>query len=340
MSAHFRAVQVSEPGGDLVLTQIDAPEPGAGQVRVAVEACGICHSDVPIIAGYLPGTTFPMTPGHEIADRVDAVGAGVEEWQEGDRVALGYIAGTCGHCDACRDGDSINCPEAKTPGVSYPGGFADTVVVPANGLSRIPEGLAAPDAAALACAGLTAFNAFRNSAARPGDLVAVLGLGGVGHLGVQTAAAMGFVTVAIARGPQKAGPARDVGADHYIDSETQDVAQSLRELGGAKVILATATSAEAISSAVGGLGRRGELIIVGLPQDNLTFGALDLIFGTKRVYGIISGTPLDREEAFRFAVSSGIRPWSEEVPLEDAATAYARMLAGEAPFRMVLTAGR
>ncbi|GGJ79827.1 alcohol dehydrogenase [Streptomyces camponoticapitis] len=309
-------------------------------MRIAVEACGICHSDVPIIAGYVPGTTFPMTPGHEIAGRVEAVGAGVDEWQPGDRVAAGYIAGTCGHCDACRAGDGINCPEAQTPGVSYPGGFADTIVVPANGLARIPDGLASAHAAALACAGLTAFNAFRNSGATPGDLVAVLGLGGVGHLGVQLAGAMGFVTAVVTRGPQKAELARELGADHPIDSESRDAALALQELGGAKVVLASTTDAKAISSAVGGLGRRGELVVAGLPAENLEIGALDLIFGTKRVYGIISGTPLDREQTFRFALNTGIKPRIEELPLENAAEAYAKMLSGEARFRMVLTTGR
>ncbi|MYS22810.1 alcohol dehydrogenase [Streptomyces sp. DvalAA-14] len=339
MSVRTRAVRVSEPGGELTLADIDTPDPGPGQVRVTVEACGICHSDVPIINGYLPGTPFPMTPGHEIAGRVDAVGPCVTEWAVGQRVAAGYIAGTCGHCDACRAGDGINCPEAQIPGVSYPGGFADQVVVPANGLSRIPDELRAADAAALACAGLTAFNAIRNSSARPGELVAVMGLGGVGHLGVQIADMMGFVSVAVARGPEKGELARDLGADHVIDSTREDVPEALQGLGGAKLILAAIPDAAAISAAVDGLGRRGELVVIGLPQEELSIGALQLIVGTKKVYGAISGTPLDREESFRFAVQQGLRPMIEEAPLEDAAAAYARMLSGEARFRMVLTTG-
>ncbi|MFC4035712.1 alcohol dehydrogenase catalytic domain-containing protein [Streptomyces polygonati] len=339
MSVTSRAVQVSEPGGDLVLGETEIPEPGFGEVRVAVEACGICHSDVPIIEGYLPGSSFPMTPGHEIAGRVQAVGPGVTEWTVGQRVASGYIAGTDGTCEACRAGDGINCPEAKIPGVSYPGGFADTVVIPANGLARVPDELRSADAAALACAGLTAFNALRNSSARPGDTIAVMGLGGVGHLGVQVASMMGFDTVAVARGGEKGDLARDLGADHYIDSIREDVPKALRELGGAKVVLATVTDAEAMSSAVDGLGRRGELVVIGLPQEELSLGALQLIVGTKRVYGIISGTPLDREEVFGFAVRQGLRPMIEEVPLEEAGAAYAKMLSGRARFRMVLTTG-
>jgi D-arabinose 1-dehydrogenase-like Zn-dependent alcohol dehydrogenase len=339
MTATIRAIHVPEPGGSFVADRVDTPRPGPGHVRIAVEACGLCHSDVPIIDGYLPGTTFPMTPGHEIAGRIEAVGEQVDDWQEGQRVAVGYIAGTCGHCDACRVGDAINCPEAQVPGASYPGGFADAVVVPADALSRIPDQLSSADAAALACAGLSAFNGLRNSAARAGDVVAILGLGGVGHLGVQFAARMGFVTVAVARGTRKAEAAKALGADHYIDSTTQDVATSLQELGGAKVIFSTVTNAEATTSAIGGLRYRGELILVGYSPEDLQFNSLELIMGSKKIYGIISGTPHDREEAFRFAVQKGIRSWTELLPLEEAGAAYEKMLSGEARFRMVLTTG-
>ena len=339
MSVPTRAVQVSEPGGELVIASVNIPEPGPGQVRITVEACGICHSDAAIIDGYIPGTAFPMTPGHEIAGRIESLGEGVTGWQAGDRVAVGYIAGTCGQCDACRDGDGINCSEAQIPGASYPGGYADAVVVPANGLARVPDGLSSSDAAALACAGLSAFNPLRNSEARPGDVVAVLGLGGVGHMGVQFAARMGFVTVAIARGAEKERLAKALGADHYIDSTTEDVAASLQKLGGAKLILATVTNADAMTDAIGGLRRRGELVVIGYGPENVAFNALDLIMGTKRLTGLISGTPLDREEALRFAARNEIRPWIEEVPLEEAGAAYAKMLSGDARFRMVLTTG-
>ncbi|MFJ1598619.1 alcohol dehydrogenase catalytic domain-containing protein [Streptomyces sp. NPDC088261] len=338
-----RVVLVSEPGGPFSVTETAVPEPGPGEVRVAVEACGICHSDVSIIEGWLPGTAFPLTPGHEIAGRIEAVGDGVTGVRTGQRVACGYIAGTCGHCEACRSGDSVNCVEAKTPGLSYPGGFADTVVLPVSALSVIPDGLASADAAALACAGLSAFNALRNSAARPGDLVAVQGLGGVGHLAVQIAARMGFETVAVARGREKARLAVDLGSDHYIDSTEQDVAETLTEYGGgyggAKVVVSTVTDAAATTSALGGLGRRGELVLVGISADELRISGWELIGGTKKIYGLISGTTLDREEMFRFAVRTGIRPWTEPLPLEEVSTAYARMLAGEARFRMVLTTG-
>jgi 2-desacetyl-2-hydroxyethyl bacteriochlorophyllide A dehydrogenase len=334
-----RLMQVTEPGGRLALAQVDTPEPGPGQVRIAIEACGICHSDVPIIDGYMPGSAFPLTPGHEVAGRIEAIGDGPTHWQNGQRVAIGYIAGTCGHCDACRAGDGVNCPEAQIPGVSYPGGFADAVVVPQNALAVIPDQLSSADASALACAGVSAFDALRNSAARPGDLVAILGVGGVGHLAVQMAARMGFDTVAVARGAQKAELAKELGANHYIDSTAQDVAESLRQLGGAKVIVATTTSAESITSALEGLRFRGEVVVIGLSQGNLEINALQLIVGTKKIYGLISGNPLDREEVFRFAVQTGIRPWTEQVPLEDAAAAYEKMLSGAARFRMVLTTG-
>ncbi|MFF2527229.1 alcohol dehydrogenase catalytic domain-containing protein [Streptomyces liangshanensis] len=338
-----RTVLVSEPGGTFTVTETPVREPGPGEVRVAVEACGICHSDVSVIDGQLPGTAFPLTPGHEIAGRVEALGDGVTGVRKGQRVACGYIAGTCGRCEACRSGDSVNCVEARTPGVSCPGGFADTVVLPESALSLVPDGLASADAAALACAGLSAFNALRNSAARPGDLVAVQGLGGVGHLAVRIAARMGFETVAVARGREKARLAVDLGADHYIDSTEQDVARTLTEYGGgyggAKVVVSTVTDAAATTSALGGLGRRGELVLVGISPEDLRISGWELIGGTKKVYGLISGTTLDREEMFRFAVRTGIRPWTERLPLEEVGAAYARMLAGEARFRMVLTTG-
>jgi D-arabinose 1-dehydrogenase-like Zn-dependent alcohol dehydrogenase len=334
-----RAMQVAEPGGGLTLVQVKTPEPGPGQVRITVEACGICHSDAMISAGVLPGTTFPVTTGHEVAGRIESLGAGVAGWEIGQRVAVGWFGGSDGYCDACRDGDAINCPQLQIPGVAYPGGYADAMVVPSIALARIPDELTAAEAAPLACAGVTMFNALRRSSARAGDLVAVLGLGGLGHLGVQFAAAMGFVTVAIARGQEKGPLARELGASHYIDSSSEDVADRLQELGGAKVVLATVTSGEAMAATIDGLGRRGELIVAGATAEPLPVTGLQILGGTKRIYGHASGTALDTEHTLRFAAESGVRAWIEEVPLESAGAALDKMLSGQARFRMVLTTG-
>ncbi|WP_328319709.1 alcohol dehydrogenase catalytic domain-containing protein [Streptomyces sp. NBC_00388] len=335
-----RAMQVAEPGGPFALVRTELPEPGPGQVRIAVEACGICHSDAMITGGMLPGVTFPVTTGHEIAGRIDTLGAGVDGWEAGDRVAVGWYGGSCGYCEACRSGDGVNCARLEIPGAAYPGGYADTVVVPSVALARIPGELTAVEAAPLACAGVTVFNALRRSAARPGDLVAILGVGGLGHLGVQFAAKMGFRTVAIARGAEKAKLAHGLGARHYIDSTTENVADELQRLGGAKVVLATVTNGAAMTATFDGLGRRGELIVVGATPDEMTFSGLQFIGGTKKVYGHASGTAVDTEDTLRFAAQSGVRSWTEEAPLEDAGKAFDRMLAGSARFRMVLTTGR
>ncbi|MFE4514795.1 alcohol dehydrogenase catalytic domain-containing protein [Kitasatospora sp. NPDC056783] len=335
-----RAARVAAPGSALELSEVPVREPGPGEVRIAVEACGVCHSDLLIAGGALPGTTFPVTPGHEIAGRVEVLGEGVEGWKVGDRVAVGWYGGSCGRCEACRSGDGIHCPELRVPGAAYPGGYADSVVVPAMAPAAIPEGLGAAEAAPLACAGVTVFNALRHCAARPGDTVAVLGLGGLGHLGVQFARAMGFRTVAIARGAEKEPLAHELGAEHYVDSTAGDVARALQGLGGAKVVLATAANADAMSATVDGLGRRGELVIVGASADPLAISPLQLIGGGRRVYGHASGTAVDTEDTLRFAALTGVRAWIEEVPLEQAAAAVARMAGGRARFRMVLTTGR
>lgn len=335
-----RAVQVAAPQAEPELVEVPLREPGRGAVRIAVEACGVCHSDLLIAAGLLPGTAFPVTPGHEIAGRVDALGDGVEGWQVGDRVAVGWFGGSCGRCDACRDGDAILCPQLKIPGAAYPGGYADSVVVPADALAAVPDELSAAEAAPLACAGVTVFNALRRSAARPGDTVAVLGLGGLGHLGVQFAHAMGFRTVAIARGAEKEPLAHKLGADHYIDSTAGSVAEALQALGGAKVVLATVTNADAMSATVDGLGRRGELVIVGISPDQLTISPLQLIAGDRKVYAHSSGAALDTQDTLRFAARTGVRAWTEEVPLEETAAAVAKMAGGRARFRMVVTTGR
>jgi D-arabinose 1-dehydrogenase-like Zn-dependent alcohol dehydrogenase len=339
MSPTIRAVQVAEPGGSYALVQVPQGEAGLGHVRVTVEACGICHSDVMITSGHIPGVQFPVTTGHEIAGRIDALGEGVEGYSVGERVAIGWYGGGDGTCEACREGDGVNCPALQIPGVAYPGGYADSVVVPAVALARIPDELTAVEAAPLACAGVTTFNALRRSSARPGDVVAVLGLGGLGHLGVQFAAAMGFRTVAIARGPEKAELAHQLGALHYVDSRNENVGEALQALGGAKVVLATVTNGDAMGATVDGLSRRGELIIAGATTDPLPVSGLQLLSGSKKIYGHASGVALDTEHTLQFAAQTGIRAWVEEAKLEDADAAVQKMLAGQARFRMVLTTG-
>ncbi|MFJ4190939.1 alcohol dehydrogenase catalytic domain-containing protein [Kitasatospora sp. NPDC089509] len=336
----LRAVQVADPQATPVLVAVPTREPGPGTVRITVEACGVCHSDLLIAAGLLPGTTYPVTPGHEIAGRIDALGEGVTGWSIGDRVAVGWYGGSCGRCDACRTGDAVHCDRLEIPGAAYPGGYADSVVVPAVALAAVPDELTAAEAAPLACAGVTVYNALRRSAARPGDTVAILGLGGLGHLGVQFARAMGFRTVAIARGQEKQPLAHQLGADRYIDSTAGDVAQALRALGGAKVVLATITNSDAMSATIDGLGRRGELIIVGASPDRLAVNPLQLLNGDLKVYAHSSGTAVDTQDTLRFAVQSGVRAWIEEAPLTEAAAAVAKMADGRARFRMVLTTGR
>ena len=334
-----RAMQVSEPGGPLTQVRVDTPDPGPGQVRVAVEACGVCHSDADILAGHFPGVSFPVIVGHEIGGRIESTGTGVDGWLPGDRVAVGWYGGSDGYCDACREGDGINCPHVQVPGIAYPGGYADAIVVPSAALARIPDGLTAVQAAPLACAGVSVFNALRDSEASPGDLVAILGLGGLGHLGVQFAAHMGFVTAAIARGAGKADLARRLGAHHYIDSVATDPAKALQDLGGAKVVLATVPDGPAMSAIVDGLGRRGELIVIGVTADQVTASGLQFIMGAKRIAGQASGTSMDTEHALRFAADTGVLPWIEETPLDQAQVAFDKMLSGKARFRMVLTTG-
>ncbi|MFD9125486.1 zinc-binding dehydrogenase [Kitasatospora sp. NPDC059571] len=264
-------------------------------------------------------------------------GGGVEGWQAGDRVAVGWYGGSCGRCDACRTGDAVLCPQLAIPGVAYPGGYADFVVVPAMALAAVPDELTSAEAAPLACAGVTVFNALRRSAARPGDTVAILGLGGLGHLGVQFAQKMGFDTVAIARGPEKEALALKLGAAHYVDSTAGDVAAALQGLGGAKVVLATVTNADAMSATVDGLGRRGELVIVGIAGEPLQLSARQLLRGDRKVYGHSSGAAVDTQDTLRFAAQSGVRAWVEELPLEQTAAAVEKMATGRARFRMVVT---
>jgi D-arabinose 1-dehydrogenase-like Zn-dependent alcohol dehydrogenase len=340
MSTMTRAVQVSGPGERLELVERELRQPGRGEVLVRVEACGVCRSDAMTIEGAFPGIDYPRVPGHEIAGRIEAVGEDVEPWEAGQRVGVGWFGGSCGHCDPCRRGDMISCVNGLVPGIAYDGGYADHVIVPKSALAAIPDELAAVDAAPLLCAGITTFNALRHSGAGPGDLVAILGIGGLGHLGVQFARRMGCETVAIARGTGKRELAEALGAHHYIDAAASDVAAELRALGGAATILATASASAAMSAAVGGLRPRGRMIVLGAAPEPLEVSPLlQLIPGGKGVIGHASGTSKDSEDTLRFSVLQDIRPAIETYPLERAAEGYARMQSGDARFRVVLTTG-
>ena len=337
----MRLVQVTRPNGPLEMVEREIPEPGAGQVRIKVEACGICHSDSMTKEGLWPGIQYPRVPGHEVAGVVDAVGAAVAGWKEGQRVGVGWHGGHCGYCDSCRRGDFVTCQVApQVPGIAYDGGYADYMIAPASALAGIPEGLSAVDAGPLMCAGITTFNSLRNSGARPGDLVAILGIGGLGHLGIQFAAKMGFRTVAIARGMDKEPLARKLGAWSYIDSKTQDPAAELLKLGGAKVVLATVTSGDAMSATLGGLGVNGKLIILGAAAEPLQVPGIPLLLGRRSIMGWPSGSSIDSQDTLSFSLLTGVRAMNEVFPLERAAEAYEHMMSGKARFRAVLTTGR
>jgi len=336
----MRAAQISRPGGPFELVERDIPQPAAGQVRIKVQACGICHSDLLVKEGHWPGLQYPRVPGHEIVGVVDAVGAGVTQWTPGQRVGVGWHGGHCGYCDACRSGDFFGCTVAlQITGISFDGGYADYMVAPAIAVALVPEDLSAVEAAPLMCAGITTYNALRNSAARPGDLVAVLGLGGLGHLGVQYAMKMGFKTVAVARGTDKEPLAKQLGAWRYIDSQKQDPAAELQKLGGAKVILATVTAGDAMSAVQGGLGLNGTLVVIGAAQ-SMQISPLVLITGRRSVKGWYSGTAIDSQDTLAFSALSGVRSMNEVFPLEKVAEAYERMESGKARFRVVLTTGQ
>jgi D-arabinose 1-dehydrogenase-like Zn-dependent alcohol dehydrogenase len=334
--ATMRAVQVGEPGGELELVERDVPAPASDEALIRVNACGICHSDSYAVLGAWPGITHPLVPGHEIAGVIAELGSDVKGWEVGQRVGVGWFGGNCGYCDQCRRGDLINCRNLAIPGVTQDGGYADYVVVRASALARIPDELEDGDAAPLLCAGITTYNALRNSGARGGDLVAILGVGGLGHLGVQFAAKLGFNTVAIARGSDKEELARSLGARYYIDSKACDPAEELTKLGGAKLILATAASGAAMTAAFGGLGVRGKLVIVGSSMEPLAVPAAMFIGGSKSVAGHASGAASDSEDTLAFCVQADVRPMIELRPLEDAPAAYAKMMSGDARFRMVL----
>lgn len=331
--------RVPSAGATFEIVQVPVPEPGPGQVRVEVHACGVCHSDSLTVEGAM-GNDFPRAPGHEVAGVVDAVGEGVTGWSAGDRVGVGWFGGCDFTCEACRRGDFISCANGQVSGIAYDGGYAEYMVAPAEALARIPDDLSDVDAAPLLCAGITTFNALRESVARPGDLVAILGVGGLGHLGVQYAVKMGFETVAIARGTDKEPLARELGAHHYLDSTAVDVSAELQELGGAKVVLATVTAPEAMAATLGGLKPRGQLVVVGASADPMPVPPFALIPGSTAVQGHASGTAQDSEDAMRFSVLTHVRPMVQTMPLEKAQEAYDAMMAGDARFRMVLTTGR
>lgn len=332
-------MQVTSPGGALELIEREVPQPSRGEVLVRVEACGICHSDAFVVEGGMPGVEYPRVPGHEIAGRIESVGEDAFPWEVGQRVGVGWFGGHCGYCDPCRRGDLISCVNGLVPGMAYDGGYADHVIVPKSALASIPDDLSAEDAAPLLCAGITTFHALRESGARPGDLVAILGIGGLGHLGVQFARRMGFETVAVARGTGKREQATALGAHHYIDSTATDVSQALQALGGAAVIVATVTAADAMSAAVGGLRPRGRMVVLGASPDALQISPFSLVPGSTGVVGHAAGTSKDSEDALRFSVLQDIRPTVETYPLEEAAAAYKRMISGDARFRVVLTMG-
>jgi D-arabinose 1-dehydrogenase-like Zn-dependent alcohol dehydrogenase len=335
--SRMRVVQVASPNGPLEMVERVVPTPAPRQVRIKVEACGICHSDSFTKMGAFPGIRFPRVPGHEVVGVLDAVGSEVPEWKVGARVGVGWHGGHCGHCLSCRKGDFITCSTGQIPGISYDGGYAEYMIAPFEALAAIPNELSSAEAAPLLCAGITTFNALRHGGAVPGDVVGVLGIGGLGHLGVQFAVKMGYHTVAVARGTDKEPLARRLGAQHYIDSTTQNVAQELTKLGGARVILATLTDAKSMSDAVGGLGVDGKLMVIGASMQPIEVPPLALISSRRSITGWPSGTASDSEDTMDFSVLSHIRPLIETYPLERASEAYERMMSGKARFRVVLT---
>jgi D-arabinose 1-dehydrogenase-like Zn-dependent alcohol dehydrogenase len=335
--AKMKAVQVPKAGADFEIVEREIPQPGPGQVRIRVQACGVCHSDVLTKEGGWPGLTYPRVPGHEVAGVIDETGAGVTTWKKGQRVGVGWHGGQDGSCLACRRGDFANCVNAKVSGISFDGGYQEYMVAPVEAVAQMPESLDAADAAPLMCAGITTFNALRHSGAMPSDLVAVQGIGGLGHLGIQFAQKFGYKVAAVGRGPENAALAKKLGASVYIDSAAIDAAAELQKLGGARVILATAPSAKSMSSLIGGLGANGRMMVVGATPDPIEVSPIQLIVGMKSIQGWYSGIPTDSEDTLRFAELTGVRPMIEKFPLEKAAEAYARMMSGKAQFRVVLT---
>jgi D-arabinose 1-dehydrogenase-like Zn-dependent alcohol dehydrogenase len=337
--AKMRAVVVSEAGGDFELVERDVPEPGFGEALIRVHACGVCHSDSFAKEGGYPGVSHPLVPGHEVAGAIESLGDGVHGWKVGQRVGVGWFGGNCGYCEWCRRGQLIDCENMEIPGITVDGGYADYLVVRAGAMASMPDDLPAEEAAPLLCAGITTYNALRRSGVHGGQRVAVLGVGGLGHLAVQFAVRLGLETVAIARGQEKEALARQLGAHHYVDSTAGDPAEALQALGGVDLILATVTSSEAMTAVFGGLRPKGKLLIVGASMDPLGIPAAALIGGDKTIAGHASGTSCDSEDTLAFSVLSGVRPMIETMPLESAAEAYEKMMSGDARFRMVLTTG-
>jgi D-arabinose 1-dehydrogenase-like Zn-dependent alcohol dehydrogenase len=333
----MKVAQVSRPGADLQIVEREIPMPGAGHVRIKVQACGVCHSDVLTKEGSWPGIQYPRVPGHEVAGIIDEVGAGVSAWKKGQRVGVGWHGGQDGTCRECRRGDFRNCRNVKICGISYDGGYQQYMVAPVEALVAIPETLSDPEAAPLLCAGITTYNALRHSGAFPGHLVAVLGIGGLGHLGIQFANKFGYKVAAIGRGSENAALAQKLGANVYIDSKSTNAAEALQQLGGAQVILATAPSSKAMSELIDGLGPNGKLMVIGATFDPIEVTPIQLISGSRTIQGWAAGTPADSEDTLRFAELTGVRPMIETYPLEKADEAYARMMSGKAQFRVVLT---
>jgi len=335
--ATMKAAQVAGKGAGLTIVEREIPEPGAGQVRIRVHACGVCHSDALVVEGSWPGLPYPRVPGHEVAGVVDKAGENVSSWKKGQRVGVGWHGGHDGTCRECRRGDFRNCRNQQIAGISYDGGYQEYMLAPVEALVPIPDSLQDVDAAPLLCAGITTYNALRHSGALPGDLVAVQGIGGLGHLGVQFANKFGYHVAAVGRGPQNAALAKKLGAHLYIDSKATNAAEELQKLGGARVILATAPSSKAMSELINGLGPNGELMVIGADFEPMEVAPVQLIMGSKTIQGWAAGTPADSEDTLSFAELTGVRTMIETFPLEKAAEAYAHMMSGKAEFRVVLT---
>jgi D-arabinose 1-dehydrogenase-like Zn-dependent alcohol dehydrogenase len=333
----MKVARVGRAGGAIELVEREVPQPGFGEVLVRVHACGICHSDAMVKEGHWPGIQYPRVPGHEIAGVVEEVGGGVKGWTKGQRVGVGWYGGHCGHCPACRRGDFINCEYISIPGISYDGGYEEYMIAPAEALALIPDGLSMEEAAPLLCAGITTFNALRHSGAGPGDLVAIQGVGGLGHLGIQFASKFGYKVAAISRGAENAKLAKKLGAHHYIDSQASNAAAELKKLGGARVILATAPSGQAMTALFDGLGTNGTMVVVGASLEPIQVTPLQLIMGRRSLQGWPSGTAADSEDTLNLAVLAGVRPMIEKFPLEQAPQAYERAMTGKAEYRVVLT---
>ncbi|MGH9733278.1 MAG: alcohol dehydrogenase [Candidatus Acidiferrales bacterium] len=333
----MKVALVPHAGGEFEIVDREISQPGSGEVRIRVEACGICHSDSLTKEGQWPGITYPRAPGHEIAGVIDELGGGVANWKKGERVGVGWHGSHDGTCIACRRGDFVNCPSAMIPGISFDGGYQQYMIARVEGLARIPDALDPAEAAPLLCAGVTTFNALRHSGAGPGDLVAVQGVGGLGHLGIQFAQKFGYRVAAIGRGPQNSALAKKLGATIYIDSAATNAAEQLQKLGGARIILATAPNSKSMSALIDGLGANGKLLVVGASQDPIEVTPIQLIMGARSVQGWASGVATDSEDTMQFAALTGVRPMIEKYPLEKVAEAYARMMSGKAEFRVVLT---